>query len=134
MGIDQTQVVSSPISTAYINSPGKKATPSRQERLVSLIGEEKVKIAARSQSEFIKLQEVNDKVNLVAKNQRIFQKQFQQIDNSIEQMKAQLERIIKQFPPYPPGSEERIRALRAYAGCRRLIDQLTIPPPDKLLP
>ena len=76
---------------------------------------------------------INEKINLVAKGQRFYQRQLQQVNDAIEQMKTQLEKIMKQFPPYPPGSEDRIRALRAYAGCRKLIDQLTIPPPDEPL-
>lgn len=33
----------------------------------------------------------------------------------------------KVFPPYPPGSEERIEALRSFIAFRALIERLTIP-------
>jgi hypothetical protein len=53
------------------------------------------------------------------------------MEDYIDRLKAQLERIIKNFPPFPPGSEDRIQLLRNYASFRRLIDQLTIPPSEE---
>jgi hypothetical protein len=50
------------------------------------------------------------------------------IGKYIEEIKAQLERIIKNFPPFPPGSEERIKFLRGYNALRKQIDQMTFPP------
>ena len=43
-------------------------------------------------------------------------------------MKARLLRIVKNFPPFPPGSEERVKILRSFNLFRKQIDQLTIPP------
>jgi hypothetical protein len=43
-------------------------------------------------------------------------------------MKRDLEVIVKNFPPYPPNSEERVKLLRSYAGLRAEIDRLTVPP------
>ena len=36
--------------------------------------------------------------------------------------------FLKQYPPYPPGSEDRIKYLSRFAMLRKQIDQLTIPP------
>jgi hypothetical protein len=41
-----------------------------------------------------------------------------------------LERIVKNYPPFPPGSEERVKILKSISSLRKEIDQLTIPPPD----
>jgi hypothetical protein len=35
---------------------------------------------------------------------------------------------MKQYPPYPPGSEDRVKYLSRFALLRKQIDQLTIPP------
>lgn len=46
----------------------------------------------------------------------------------LEEIKANLIGINKFFPPYPPGSEERVRLLKSYVAFRVLIERLTIPP------
>ena len=135
MGLNQIQVGSFPISHEYLSGAEKASGTSTREAIAkSRVPEDEVKITVRSQADFMECHRINEKVNLVAKGQRFYQRQLQQVNDSIERMKAQLENILKQFPPYPPGSEDRMHALRAYAGCRKLIDQLTIPPPDELLP
>ncbi len=47
---------------------------------------------------------------------------------TIEEMKKTLTSIIKDFPPYPVGSEERVHRLRDFAALRAMIERLTIPP------
>ncbi len=135
MGINQIQVFSSPISPENSNATGRVSRTSARVTIAkSHALEDEVKLNVRSGANLIELHKINEKINLVARGQKLYQKQLQQVDDSIERMKAELVKIIKMFPPYPPGSEERVRALRACAGCRKLIDQLTIPPPDELLP
>lgn len=135
MGINQIQAFSSPISPENSNATGRVSrTSARVTISKSHAAEPAVKINLRSRADFIELHKINEKINSVAQEQKLYQKQLQQVDDSIERMKAELVKIIKMFPPYPPGSEERVRALRACSGCRKLIDQLTIPPPDDLLP
>ena len=82
-------------------------------------------------SRWSELQKINDSSNEVAQKQRTSDKILKGVEDYVDHMKAQLERIIKNFPPFPPESAERIRLLRSYAGFRRLIDQLTIPPPEE---
>ena len=77
------------------------------------------------------LQKINDSSNEVAQKQRTSDKMLKGAEDYVDHMKAQLERIIKNFPPFPPESTERIKLLRSYAGFRKLIDQLTIPPPEE---
>lgn len=54
-----------------------------------------------------------------------------EIGHKIDSMKADLEIIVKNFPPYPPGSEERIKFLRNFNSLRQQIDALTIPRPTE---
>lgn len=49
------------------------------------------------------------------------------IDKKLGEMCASLERILKQYPPYPPESAERIEGLRRFSALRKIIDQLTFP-------
>jgi hypothetical protein len=128
MRIDNISGASNSISFVHGNSstkfPGARTEKSFQLRIP---GEEREWNIDHSHLNFVELQKINDNLNSVAKNQRVFEK----ANDFIERMKAQLEQIQKQFPPFPPGSEDRVRALRSYTYFRNLIDQLTIPPPDE---
>jgi hypothetical protein len=131
MGINNISAVSNPISFVHGSSPTdipRASTEKSSQKRIS--GEEREGNINHSHLDFVELIKFNDRLNSVAKDQRAFEK----VNDYIEQMKAQLGRIIKQFPPFPPGSEDRIRALRAYAYFRKVIDQLTIPPREELLP
>ncbi len=82
-------------------------------------------------SKWSELQKINDSLNEVAQKKRTDDKILNRVEDYIDRMKAELERILKNFPPFPPGSEDRISLLRGYVGFRKLIDQLTIPPPEE---
>ena len=69
-------------------------------------------------------------LNNIARKIRIADNALGEISNYIDQMKSQLENIVKRFPPFPPGSEERIENLKRFNAFRKLIDKLTVPPPD----
>ncbi len=85
----------------------------------------------QNHSKWSELQRINDSLNEVAQKKQTSDKILNQVEDYIDRMKAELERIIKNFPPFPPGSEDRIEMLRKYVGFRKLIDQLTIPPPEE---
>ena len=53
------------------------------------------------------------------------------IETFIDRMKEQLGRIIKNYPPFPPGSEERVKFLRSFTALRKQIDQLSFSPKDE---
>jgi len=48
--------------------------------------------------------------------------------DTLDKMSGSLEAIVKNYPPFPQGSEERVRWLRSYSGLREVIERLTIPP------
>ncbi len=77
------------------------------------------------------LQDINDRSNAAAQEKRNHDKIINRAEDYIDRMKAQLERILKNFPPFPPGSEERVQVLRSYVAFRKLIDRLTIPPREE---
>jgi hypothetical protein len=51
-------------------------------------------------------------------------------ERHVEEMKATLEGIVKNFPPFPEGSEERVRMLTRFKALRKQIESLTLPPPS----
>lgn len=77
---------------------------------------------------FKNLQGINDSLATVATSVKHADTAMATINEYVAQMKAQLENIVKMWPPYPPGSQERIEYLRQFAEIRRQIDALTIPP------
>jgi hypothetical protein len=85
----------------------------------------------QGRSVFRRLQAINASLSGVATNVRAADQIMDTIGKYIERVKAQLERIIKNYPPFPPGSEERVRALRSYNALRRQIDQMVFPPKDR---
>ncbi len=136
MGIEKINTFPSPISSVPMDLPaGARRTSARESADVKLQGEEQGWIAnsSPSQSDFVNRQKINENLNAIAETRRILEKRFQKINDYVEKMKEQLGTIRKQFPPFPPGSEERVRALRGYAYFRKLFDQLTLSSPKEIL-
>jgi hypothetical protein len=74
------------------------------------------------------LQKFNAGFNAVVKSIRIADQAMAEIDVNVEQMESEVEMFLKQYPPYPPGSEDRVNYLNRFALLRKQIDQLTVPP------
>lgn len=70
----------------------------------------------------------NTEFNAVVKSIRIADKAMSEIETNIEQMESEVEMFLKQYPPFPPGSEDRVNYLSRFAMLRKQIDQLTFPP------
>lgn len=81
----------------------------------------------RVRGDFVQLQNINDRQNRVASQIRSNDRQLQQSDQLLGQMKRTLIRIIKMYPPYPPGEPERVKFLRNFNGLKQQIEQLTLP-------
>jgi len=81
-----------------------------------------------------RLEAIYSRLNSVARTIRVVEEAMGKIESYIDRMKAELQRIIKNYPPFPPGSEERVKRLKSINAFKRLIDQLTIPPPNEEFP
>ena len=46
-----------------------------------------------------------------------------QIRDYLAEIKDELTTFVKNYPPFPPGSEERVQALKNFAGFRKEIDK-----------
>lgn len=73
---------------------------------------------------------VNDTLTLVAGNILAADGAMEMIGRYIGMMKADLEAIIKNYPPYPMGDPKRAKYLRSFIALRDEIDRITIPPRD----
>lgn len=90
-------------------------------------------IWAKSQQDsigFKGLWRTNETLSGVATSVRSADIAMEDINADIEQMKASLDAIIKNYPPFPPGSQDRIRFLRMFNGLREQIDKLSAPEDD----
>ncbi|MFZ7125420.1 MAG: hypothetical protein ACOWWM_04605 [Desulfobacterales bacterium] len=74
-----------------------------------------------------RLHRFNAEFNTVLKSVRIADQTMARIDGDLEQMESEVERFLKMYPPYPPGSEERVEMLKRYAGLRHEIEKMTLP-------
>ena len=62
--------------------------------------------------EIDRLETVHSRFNSVARTIRIADENMGKIENYIDRMKTELQGIIKKYPPFPPGSEERVKRLK----------------------
>jgi len=73
----------------------------------------------------------NDRSNAAAGAIMKTDRSLEALGQKIEAMKAPLEIIVKNFPPFTAQDKARMKLLMAYSSLRKEIDQLTIPiPPD----
>lgn len=102
----------------------KGIRPSGAESVEAIETEVKASLVGFSVS---RLQQFNDEFGSVLKSVRIADQALQQTEANVEQMKSEVQAILKMYPPYPPGSEERVEMLKRYAGLREEIEELTLP-------
>ena len=74
------------------------------------------------------IQQFNTEFNSVVKSIRIADQAMAEIGANIEQMESDVQMFVKQYPPYPPGSDERMQLLNRFAALRKQINRLTFPP------
>jgi hypothetical protein len=86
----------------------------------------------RSNIAFGKIHAINSSRMSIAKSIRTVDQTMETIADHIDQMEAPLQTIVKNFPPFPRGSEERVKLLQSYTSFRKLIEQLSFPPEDKV--
>lgn len=73
---------------------------------------------------FKEIQAIKLRLNELAERIRGLEKR----EDVLEELKSNLNQINKFFPPYPPGSEERVKFLKSFVAFRVLIDRLTTSP------
>jgi len=105
-------------------SPQAKAAPTELQ----------VDSSSQISSSFQALSNTTTKINQVAVTVRHADSTMEKVGRAVGKMKGTLEGIIKNYPPFPPGSEQRVKALKGFAALRREIEEMTFPPDSSLLP
>lgn len=80
-----------------------------------------------------KLGSLNEEKNLMARTVRETSEALDSASGIIGGMEQQLGKIIKNNPPFPQESEERKEILMSYVSLRKMIIDLTVPPPPEAL-
>jgi hypothetical protein len=73
--------------------------------------------------------QVGDFLNTLATNLRHTQEALKSSSDVIDKMKEKLDTIVKNYPPYPMYSKERMAILLSYSGLQKEIRSLMVPPP-----
>lgn len=73
--------------------------------------------------------QVGDFLNTMATNLRQTQEKLKASSEIIDKMKAKLDTIVKNYPPFSADSKERMELLMSYSGLQKEIRSLMIPPP-----
>ena len=89
-----------------------------------------IKTPSPDRIRFNKLEATNSHSQEIAKQIRHVNQSMKTIASHLDKMRSSLEHIVKIYPPYPPGSTERIEALRQFSALRNMIDQMTLPNRD----
>jgi hypothetical protein len=111
------------VSSAGVASSGK----------TSPVGRDSVNVASGNIGKelFQSIQTDKTTLNSLAKTIQKVDTAMVTIGRHIDQMKSDISAIVKNFPPFAPGSEERLKLLKSFNSLRQQIDALTIPRPPE---
>lgn len=100
----------------------------------SLVGDKvsiKVELPKNTVDTLQKMGNISDFLNSVATNLRQTNDGLTAVNAVVEQMKVSLDKIVKNFPPYPIESKERMEQLMSYSSLQKQILSLMVPPPPQ---
>jgi len=116
-------------------SQQQEAQNSRNEDAVQTLGGDKVSIRVELPKNTVdtlqKMGNISDFLNSVATNLRQSNDGLKAATAIVDQMKQSLDTIIKNFPPYPIESRERMEQLMSYSSLQKQILSLMTPPPPQ---
>jgi hypothetical protein len=108
---------------------------SNNEDSVHALGGDKVSIRVELPQKTVdtlqNIGNISDFLNSVATNLRQTNEGLKAASAVIDQMKQSLDTIIKNFPPYPIESKERMEQLMSYSSLQKQIISLMTPPPPQ---
>lgn len=73
---------------------------------------------------------VKDEASQTAQTVREMNRTLQSARTTLEGMRQAADAVLKQYPPFPLGSEQRLSYLRSIAALRHQLDAMTVPPRD----
>jgi hypothetical protein len=89
----------------------------------------KVELPQNTVDTLQKMGTISDFLNSVATNLRQTNEGLTAASAIVTDMKASLERVIKNYPPYPIEDRGRMEELMGYSSLQKQIMQLMVPPP-----
>lgn len=89
----------------------------------------KVELPQNTVDTLQKMGNISDFLNSVATNLRQTHEGLTAASAIVTDMKASLERVIKNYPPYPIEDKGRMQELMKYSSLQKEIAQMMIPPP-----
>jgi len=92
-----------------------------------------VVLSGNPEGAYQELQVRNDRSNDAARAIQRTDQSLRVASQKVDSLKAPLEAIMKNFPPFAPEDKARVALLKEYAGLRKEIDQLTVPPPPEVV-
>ncbi len=70
-----------------------------------------------------------DEALRVAQSVRQTVRALEEVQATVRAMQAAVQAVVKQYPPFPPGSEQRLQYLNSISALRQQLEAMTIPPP-----
>lgn len=107
---------------------------SKSETVQTIAGDKvsiKVELPQHTVDTLQKMGNISDFLNSMAVNLRQTNEGLSAANAIAEQMKASLDKIIKNFPPYPIESRERMEQMMSYASLQKQIMSMMIPAPPQ---
>lgn len=105
---------------------------SKENSVQSIAGDKvsiHVELPQKSVETLQKMGNISDFLNSVATNLRQTNEGLTAASAIVTDMKASLERVIKNYPPYPIEDRGRMEELMGYSSLQKEIMQLMMPPP-----
>lgn len=113
----------------------QEAHNSNQNDAIQSLGGDKVSIRVdlpkNTADTLQKIGNISDFLNSVATNLRQSDEGLKAATAIIDQMKESLDKIIKNFPPYPLESKQRMEQLMSYSSLQKQILSMMIPAPPQ---
>ncbi len=102
--------------TGQVRPPSGPQVPERQQMQVE-----------RPKSGFPGLASAKDDAAQVAKSVREADRALRQADALLKDMRSEV-KAVKNFPPFPPGNEQRVQYINSLNGLRKEMEALSFPP------
>ncbi len=74
----------------------------------------------------LKKEAIDASTNSIARSIRASVETMYKASEALESMEQHLNGVVKYFPPYPPGNEDRINYLNKFNALKKQLDQLAI--------
>lgn len=115
-------------STPIIPTPRTEETSGHAAAPVDQVSVS-IRVSRNTLDTIRRLGDLSEFLNTTAKSLRQTDEGLSAGADIVGRMKAELEKIIKNFPPFPADSKKREEILNSYSAIQKEILRLTIPPP-----